>query len=168
MIVCAAAFVLESFAFPPEAPSRIAPDCAFSFPGWMVTVAEPESAPFACETALTVALVVTLLPLPSDFVGTPPGATYKPLVEINPRDWFPPTIPSTSQLTAMLGDPFTVAVNCCVPKFVTLTALGDTLTELEAAAAVTVAIADPDFVLFASEVAVTVTCGGFGTVAGAL
>src|SRR6267378_2258620 len=91
VIVWAAAFVLESFAFPPDAPSSIAPACAFSFPGWMVTVA------------------VTLLPLPSDFVGTPLGATYRPLVEMNPTDWFPPVIPSTSQLTAMLGDPFTDA-----------------------------------------------------------
>jgi hypothetical protein len=41
----------------------------------MVTVAEPESTLFACETALTVTVVVTLLPLPSDFVGTPLGAT---------------------------------------------------------------------------------------------
>jgi hypothetical protein len=134
----------------------------------MVTVAEPESALFAWETALTVAVVVTLLPLPSVFVGTPLGATYRPLVEMNPTDWFPPVIPSTSQLTAMLGDPFTDAVNCCVPKFATETALGDTLTELATAAVVTVTVAEPVFELSFCEVAVTVTCGGFGTVVGAV
>jgi hypothetical protein len=134
----------------------------------MVTVAEPESALFAWETALTVAVVVTLLPLPSDFVGTPLGATYRPLVEMNPTDWFPPVIPSTSQLTAMLGDPFTDAVNCCVPKFATEIALGDTLTELATAAVVTVTVAEPVFELSFCEVAVTVTCGGFGTVVGAV
>jgi hypothetical protein len=134
----------------------------------MVTAAEPESALFACKTALTVAVVVTLLPLPSDFVGTPLGATYRPLVEMNPTDWFPPAIPLTSQLTAVLGDPFTDAVNCCVPKFATEAALGDTLTELETAAAVTVTVADPDFEPSFCEVAVNVTCGGFGTVAGAV
>jgi hypothetical protein len=134
----------------------------------MVTVADPESAPFACDTAVTVAVVVTLLPLPSDFVGTEPGARYKPLEEMNPTDWFPPGIPSTCQLTAMLGAPFTEAVNCVVPKFATVAALGDTPTEDEAAAAVTVTVPDPDFVESAWEVAVTVTCGGLGTVAGAV
>src|SRR5258706_10450922 len=134
----------------------------------MVTVAEPESALFACETAVTVAVVVTLLPLPSDFVGTPLGATYRPLVETNPTNWFPPAIPLTSQLTAVLGDPFTDAVNCCVPKFATETALGDTLTELEAAASVTVTVAAPDFVLSACEVAVTAAFGGFGSGVGAV
>ena len=86
VIVCAAVFVLESFAFPPEAPSSMAPACALSFAGWMVTVAEPESALFAWETAVTVTVVVTLPPLPSDFVGTPLGATYRPLVEMKPAD----------------------------------------------------------------------------------
>jgi hypothetical protein len=134
----------------------------------MVTVADPESALFACETAVTVAVVVTLSPLPSDFVGTPVGATYSPPLEINPTDWFPPAIPLTSQFTAVVGDPFTDAVNCCVPKFATEAAFGATLTEPEDVAVVTVTVADPDFVLSAWEVAVTVTCEGFGTVAGAV
>jgi hypothetical protein len=87
---------------------------------------------------------------------------------MNPTDWFPPTIPLTSQLTAVLGVPFTDAVNCCVPKFATEAALGETLTVLEATAGATVTVAAPDFVLSACELAVTVTCGGFGTVAGAV
>jgi len=68
----------------------------------------------------------------------------------------------------MLGDPFTAAVNCCVPKFATETALGETLTVLATAAVVTVSVAEPVLVLSFCEVAVTVTCGGFGTVAGAV
>jgi hypothetical protein len=166
VIVCVVVFVLESLAFPPDVPNRIAPDCAFWFPGWMVTVALPEAELFACETALTVTVVVILLPLPSDFVGTPLGATYSPLVDTNPMVWLPPAMPLTSQVTAELGAPFTDAVNCCVPKFATLAALGDTLTEV--GGPVTVTVADADFVESACAVAVTVACGGFGVVAGAV
>jgi hypothetical protein len=68
----------------------------------------------------------------------------------------------------MLAAPFMDAVNCCVPKSGTLAAAGVTLTEAEATAAVVVTVADPDFVLSACDVAVTVTCGGLGTVAGAV
>src|SRR6266478_7631088 len=167
VIVWAAAFVLESFAFPPEAPSSMAPACALSFAGWMVTVAEPESALFAWETAVTVTVVVTLPPLPSDFVGTPLGATYNPLVEMNPVVWLPPAMASTCQVTAVLGAPFTDAVNCCVPKFATVAAPGETLTEV-GDALVTVTVADADFAESACAVAVTVTCGGFGAVTGAV
>jgi len=132
----------------------------------MVTVAEPVPV-FPCDTALTVAIVVTLSPFPFDFVGTPPGATYKPLLEINPTAWLPPATPFTSQVTDELAAPFTIAVNCWVPKLATLAALGDTLTVPAAVAAVTVTLADPDFAS-ASEVAVTLTVAGFGTVAGAV
>jgi hypothetical protein len=133
----------------------------------MVTVAEPVPT-FPCATALTVAVVVTLSPFPFDFVGTPPGATYKPLLEINPVAWLPPATPFTSQVTDELGMPFTAAVNCWVPKLATFAALGDTLTVPAAVAAVTVTLADPDFVASACEIAVTVTVAGFGTVAGAV
>jgi hypothetical protein len=63
----------------------MAPDCAFPLPGWIVTVAIPDCEAFACETAVMVTVVVMLPPLPSDFVGTPLGATYKPLLEMNPN-----------------------------------------------------------------------------------
>jgi hypothetical protein len=154
-------------ALPPVVPSSMAPDCAFWFPGWMVTVADPDAALFACETALTVTVVVTLPPLPLDVVGTPLGATYNPLVDMNPVVWPPPAMPSTCQVTAVLGAPFTDAVNCCAPKFATVAALGATLTEV-AIPDVTVTVAGADFVESACEVAVTVTCAGFGIVAGAV
>src|SRR5258705_13784557 len=74
VIVCADVLVVESRAFPPEVPSTIAPDCACSLTGRTVTVALPDAELFACETAVTVTVVVTDPLLPSDFVGTPLGA----------------------------------------------------------------------------------------------
>src|SRR6266852_4018259 len=126
VIVRVDVFVLESLAFPPDVPSSIAPDCAFWFPGWMVTVALPDAELFACETALTVTVVATLPPMPLDFVGTPLGATYNPLVDMNPIVWLPPAMLLTCQSTAVFGVPVTVAVNCCVLPTATLAAVGAT------------------------------------------
>jgi hypothetical protein len=111
---------------------------------------------------------VTLSPLPFDLVGTPLGAAYKPLDEMNPTAWLPPATPSTSQVTAVLGAPFTDAVNCCVPKSATVAVLGETVTVLATPAAVTVRVAEPDFAEFACEVAMTLSVAGFGTVTGAV
>src|SRR5712664_3918619 len=130
VIVCAEVLVLKSLASPPEVPNTMAPDWACSFAGTTVTVAVPDAELLTCDTALTVTVVVTLPPLLSDFVGTPLGATYNPLAEMNPKAWLPPETPLTSQVTALLCEPFTDAVNCCVPKFATFAALGDTLTEV--------------------------------------
>ena len=71
----------------------------------------------------------------------------------------------TSQVTAVLVVLVTLAVNCCVPNTSMDAELGFTVTAGGAGMMVTVALAD--FVVSACEVAVTVTCGGFGTVAGA-
>jgi hypothetical protein len=77
-------------------------------------------------------------------------------------------MPLTCHVTAVVGDPFKDAVNCWVPKSGTVTALGDTLTEPAGLTAVTVTVADADFVLSACDVAVTVTCAGVGTAVGAM
>src|SRR6267142_1229934 len=77
-------------------------------------------------------------------------------MEMNPTVWLPPTMPLTCHVTALVGDPFKDAVNCCVPKSGTVTALGDTLTESTGPTAVTVTVADADFVLSACDVAVTI------------
>src|SRR5216683_1030820 len=154
VIVFVDVFVLESLAFPPEVPSSIAPNCTFWFSGRIVTVAAPDAELFACETALTVTVVAMLPPLPLDFVGTPLGATYNPLVDMNPNVWLPPAMPLTCQLTAVLDAPFTDAVNCCVPKFATVAALGETLTDV-GEAPVTVTVADADFAASACVIAVT-------------
>jgi hypothetical protein len=82
---------------------------------------------------------------------------------MKPAFWLPPAIPLTSQVT-----PLTDALNCCVPKFATVAALGDTVMEPAETAVVTVTVAEADFELSACEVAVIVTCVGFGTVAGAV
>src|SRR6266478_2107501 len=76
-------------------------------------------------------------------------------------------VPLTCQITAEQEEPFTVAINCCVPKFATVAVLGETNT-IPLETAVTVTFAEPDFVASACEVAVTFTCAGFGTVDGAV
>jgi hypothetical protein len=133
----------------------------------MVTVADPEELVFAMETAVTVTGVVVTPPLPFEVVGTPPGATKRPEVEIYPLAWLPPVTPFTCQVTAVLGTPFTVAVNCCVVKMATLTGLGVTTT-LTAVCCPIVTEAEPESAAFAAETAVTVTVAGLGIVPGAL
>jgi hypothetical protein len=64
--------------------------------GKIVTVADPEEFAFAVETAVTVTVVVVTSPFPFETVGTPPGATNRPEVEINPVAWLPPVTPLTS------------------------------------------------------------------------
>ncbi len=79
----------------------------------------------------------------------------------------PPRIPFTFQITpALVGSFCTVAVNCCVNPTLTVALLGDTLTDIGGGVMVTVA--DADLVGSATEVADTVTVGGFGTLAGAV
>jgi hypothetical protein len=130
----------------------------------MVTVADPEELVFAVETAVTVTgVVVTLVPF--EVVGTPPGATKRPEEEINPLALLPPVTPFTCQVTAVLGTPFTVAVNCCVVKIATLTGLGVTAT---ATCCATVTEADPESAVLAAETAFTVTVAGLGIVLGAV
>src|SRR5215470_8652682 len=133
----------------------------------MVTVAEPELLGLAVETAVTVTGVVVTLPLPVDVVGTPPGATNKPDVEINPVTCAPPVTPLTCQVTAVLATPFTVAVNCCVAKIGTLPGFGITATVTDVCCP-TVTLADPESAAFATETATTVTVGGFGMELGAV
>ena len=107
--------VLESLAFPPVVPSFIdGGNCEFWFGANTVTVADPDEEEFACETAVTVTGAVVFPPPLVDVVGTEFGAWYTPEVEIVPAVAFPPVIPFTSQVTALLGCPLMLAVNCCV------------------------------------------------------
>ena len=64
--------------------------------------------------------------------------------------------------------PVTVAANCCVRKSETVAVAGSTETTMLEDDATTVTVAEPDLVGSACEVAITVTLGGFGTVAGAV
>src|ERR1039458_1258514 len=86
------------------------------------------------------------------------GAVYRPLLER------PPAAGLTDQLTAVLGPPATVAVNCCVWPAVSDTAVGDTATVI----ADSVIMALADLVGSARLVAVTVTCCPVGMLAGAV
>ena len=131
----------------------------------MVTVADPEEFVLAVETAVTLTVVVVTLPFPVEIVGTPPGATNRPEVEINPVAWLPPVTPLTSQVTAVLGSPFTVAANCWVVKMDTVAGFGLTATETCCAM---VTLADPESDVFADKTAVTVTVAGLGMVPGAV
>jgi len=133
----------------------------------MVTVAEPEELGLAVETAVTVTGEVVTPPLPVDVVGTPPGATNKPAVEINPVPCVPPVTPLTCQVTAVLATPFTVAVNCCVAKIATLLGFGVTATVPDTCCP-TVTLADPESAEFAAETAATVTVAGLGMELGAV
>jgi hypothetical protein len=66
--------------------------------------------------------------------------------------------------------PVTVAVNCCEPKFATLGAPGETTTVIfdGVDAVVTVSVAVAVAVVCFCETAITVTCAGVGTEAGAV
>ena len=74
-------------------------------------------------------------------------------------------LPATLQVTAVFEVLITVAVNCCVFPATTSAVVGEILTITGGR---TVTMADADLVESATEVAVTVTCAGLGTVPGAV
>jgi hypothetical protein len=61
-----------------------------------------------------------------------------------------------------------VAVKVCVLPVGTLAVVGVTPTEITTCGTVTVTVAEADFVPSATEVAVTVTVAGAGTIVGAV
>jgi len=73
----------------------------------------------------------------------------------------------TCQVTALLGCPLMVAVNCCEAKTSTVAGFGETVT-VPVPADVIVTDAEADLDVFAVEVAVTVTVVGFGGEFGAV
>src|SRR5947209_18769340 len=79
----------------------------------------------------------------------------------------PPVVPFTCQFTAFV-EPLIEAENCCVPKLVRLAEVGLTVTPPLLDVLVIVTVAEPEWELLACEVAVMVTCAGFGTKAGAV
>src|SRR5215469_4424645 len=151
--------VMESLALLPDVPSSMAPVWTLWLAGTIVTTDEPEELLSACDTAVTVKVVV-VVPPPLGVVGTPPGATYSPVVEMNPIDWLPPVVPFTCQVTAVFELPVTVAENCCVPKAGTFGAVGETTTVMLEGPGVSlmVTVAEPDFVGSFCETAMIVTC----------
>lgn len=87
----------------------------------MVTLAEPILVVSACETAE----MATLLG-----VGTTAGAVYRPLESMVPMVALPPLMEFTCQVTAVLLEPVTVAVNCCVCLVCRVAASGVTATAI--------------------------------------
>jgi hypothetical protein len=63
------------------------------------------------------------------WLGRTLGALYKPFVSIVPLMASPPVAPFTCQVTAVLVDPVTVAVNCCVAPPATLALVGEMVME---------------------------------------
>jgi hypothetical protein len=116
--------------------------------------------PYFVVSAALVAVTVTLGP------GADEGAAYNPVLEIVPTVEFPPAVPFTLHVTAVLALPFTVAVNCWVCDSSTAAVAGDTVTETPLPTTVTAAWAD--LVVSATLVAVTVTLPPAGAVAGAV
>ena len=85
--------------------------------------------------------------------------------EIVPTEEFPPVMPPACQVTALLVDPVTLAVNCCVFPSWRFALVGETDTNTSE---VRVTAAFAISAVFAWETTVTVTVGGFGTAAGGL
>jgi hypothetical protein len=77
--------------------------------------------------------------------------------------------PESVQITPLPCESFcTIAVKGCAMPVCTLTVSGDTATTIAGAAAARVMLAAADFVLSATELAVSVTIAGVGTLAGAV
>lgn len=74
-------------------------------------------------------------------------------------------LPFSVQVTLVSAMPVTVAVNCCAFPITTCAETGDTVTPIGGR---TVRVADADFDESATDVALIVTCAGFGRVEGAV
>jgi hypothetical protein len=121
-----------------------------------VTVAEADLVVSACEVAFTVTV---------GGAGTEAGAVYRPALVIAPQAAPAQPAPAILQVTAVFAVPVTVALNCRLAPVSTFAKVGETETAI---GDTTVTTAEADLVTSACEVAVTVTVGGFGTLAGAV
>lgn len=137
--------------FPPTTPSTdhvtvvVVEPCTVAVNCSVLELANiPEVGESATVTAeiMALALSVGFATLVAVTVWVPgcDGAVYKPEAEMVPTVALPPATPSTDQVTAVLEDPGSVAVNCCVPAGATVAVVGETMM----AAIVTVAVAFSD------------------------
>ena len=109
-----------------------------------------------CDAAVTVTVPGT---------GIDAGAAYRPVPLIDPQALPMHPGPETLQLTDVLAEPPTRAPNCRVPLASTLAVAGHTETVADE---VMVTLAGLDLLGSSTEVAVTVTVGEEGTMAGAV
>jgi hypothetical protein len=98
-------------------------------------------------------------------LGNVAGAVYRPVELIVPHSAPEQPAPLTRQRMAELGAPETAAWNCWVPPAAISALAGVTFMT---SGRMIVTVSEADFVLSAFDVAVTVTCAGLGTVAGAV
>jgi hypothetical protein len=77
--------------------------------------------------------------------------------------------PESAQVTPLFAESFcTVAAKGCIAPVCTLAVVSERTTATGGGAAVTVIVVEADFVVSATEVTVTVTVAGVGTLAGAV
>lgn len=112
------------------------------------------------ESATDVALMLTCAGL-----GTVVGAVYKPPELMAPQALPVHPVPDTLHVTLVFVDPVTVAVNCCCLPTTTCAEMGEIFTATDGTIVATAVLS---FVVSATEVAVTLTCAGLGTVVGAV
>jgi len=98
-------------------------------------------------------------------LGTEDGAVYSPLMVIVPQVAPVQPLPATLHDTVEFVVPLTAAVNCWWPPIRSCDDVGEIETET---GGMMVRDAVADFVGSATDVAVTDTCGGFGTEDGAV
>ncbi len=110
----------------------------------------------ACEVAVTFTV---------GGFGTVEGAVYKPAEVTVPHAEPVQPVPLTVQATAVLVLPLIVAWNCRCAPTVTSAVAGEMATDIGTAI---FTLAGADLLVSACDVAVTVTEGGFGTIAGAV
>src|SRR5690348_13120442 len=94
--------------------------------------------------------------------GGESGAEYVPLLSMVPCTPSPPAVPFTSQVTPTAVAPFWVAVNVAWEPAGMEAAAGLTVTPCAAVTVTTAVAVNPP------DVAVTATCAGLGTDAGAV
>ena len=98
------------------------------------------------EMAETVTLALAAIDVSAELVAVTvcapidAGTLYVPVEEIVPAEEFPPTTPSTDQVTAVFENPCTVAVNCSVPEGPTKTEDGVTVVDPTATVACAVTL----------------------------
>lgn len=121
----------------------------------MVTVADADFDVSMVDVAVTVTVAG---------FGTVVGAVYTPVVEMVPQALPVQPAPLTVQVT-LVGRLLSVALNCCWCPATTFAVVGKIETDTGERM---VTIADADLVGSAVRIAVMVTVGGCGAVAGAV